>query len=147
MEIKMTWAKKAGVFFVSSAMAGVPLASSVAQPRWETPWMSGYVPAHAAGNRHCPGLAWHISPVEQANQTYDLSGPIWYDDGSGMSFAKGTRQANGAFSLKVKRESGDGPTGMITGQRMPDGSADVTTTGSPCFAGTYHLAPGQTSSK
>ena len=143
----MSWARKAGVFFVSSAMVGVPLASSVAQPRWETPWASGYVPAHAVGGKQCPGLAWHISPVEQANQTYDVSGPIWYEDGSGMSFAKGTRQADGAFSLKVKRSSGDGPTGTITGRRMPDGSADVTIAGAPCFTGTYHLAPGQTSSK
>jgi hypothetical protein len=144
----MSWVKKIGVFFAASAMVGVPLATSVAQGgAGFEPFMSSYVPAHSVGSQHCPGMAWQIRPVELADQSFNLSGPIWYEDGSGMSFAKGTRQADGRFTLNVQRQSGDGPTGTITGRRTPDGSADVTTAGPPCFAGTYHIAPGQTSTK
>jgi len=142
----MTCSKKRRIFFVCSAMVGIPLTTSFAQ-FYRDPWMSGYVGAHSAGTRHCPGMAWHISPVQQADLSFNLSGPIWFEDGSGMSFAKGTRQPDGSFSLNVTSASGDGPTGTISGRRAPDGSADVTTAGSPCFEGTYHIAPGQTSTK
>src|SRR4051794_6394783 len=109
------------------------------------PWMSRYVPPHPAGGRMCPGLTWVISQVELADKTINLSGPIWFEDGSGISFARGARQPDGRFTLDVKRQSGDGPTGTITGQRMPDGSIDATAAGPPCFEGTYHIEPGQTS--
>jgi hypothetical protein len=144
----MSLLKKLDLFLVSSLMVSVPLAASFAQGgAGAEPWMANYVPAHMVGAKHCPGLTWHISPVEQANQSFNLSGPIWYEDGSGMSFAQGTRQADGNFSLRVKKVSGNGPAGTITGRRMPDGSADATAVGPPCFAGTYHLAPGQTSAQ
>lgn len=142
----MNWVKTTGAFFAASAMVGVPLATSVAQNIRQA-WISGYVAPHPVGSQHCPGLAWQINRVELPNQSFNVSGPIWYGDGSGMSFAKGTRQADGKFALTVQRQSGDGPTGTITGQRKPDGSAEVTTTGSPCLAGTYHIAPEQTSTK
>ena len=144
----MNWVKTIGVFFAASAMVGVPLATIVAQggAGFEA-WTSGYVGAHPVGSQFCPGLAWHIRPVKLANQSFNLSGPIWFEDGSGTSFATGTRQADGTFSLNVESRSGNGPTGTITGQRMPDGSANVTLAGASCFEGTYHIAPGQTSTQ
>src|SRR5512133_3083295 len=108
----MSWVKTIGVFFAASAMVGVPLATSVAQGgAGFEPFMANYVPAHPVGSQHCPGLAWHIRPVERADQSFNLSGPIWYEDGSGMSFARGARQPDGRFTLNVTRQSGDGPTG------------------------------------
>jgi hypothetical protein len=142
----MSWVKTIGVFFAASAMVGMPLATSVAQGGATfRPWMSRYVPPHSAGGRQCPGLAWDINQVALPDKTVNLSGPIWFEDGSGISFAQGARQPDGRFTLDVKRQSGDGPTGTITGQRNPDGSIDATTAGPPCFEGTYHIEPGQTS--
>src|SRR5947209_5535231 len=102
----MSRVKTIGVFIAASAMVGVPLATSVAQGgAGFEPFISGYVGAHSVGSQYCPGLAWHIRPVTQADQSFNVSGPIWYEDGSGMSFAKGTRQADGTFSLNVESRS------------------------------------------
>ncbi|HEY4043035.1 MAG TPA: hypothetical protein VGM32_14480 [Rhodopila sp.] len=138
----MNWVKKLGVL-ASLAMIGAPIASSFAQgmPAGGGDFMTTYVQAHDK----CPGLSWHINRAVQPDKTVNLSGPIWYDDGSGVSFARGTGQPDGHFTLNVKMMSGSGPDGTITGQRKPDGSVEAKADGPPCFAGTVHLAPGQTS--
>jgi hypothetical protein len=133
--------RKFGVFFASAAMLCAPIATGVAaEGGSQALYMTTYVPAHAS----CPGLSWHINRVTNADQTIAMSGPIWYDGGSGMSYATGTGQANGTFVLNVRNASGNGPTGTITGQRMSDGSVQAKAVGSPCLAGTYNLRPGQT---
>jgi hypothetical protein len=142
----MSWFKKLSVFFASSAMVSVPIAASLAQGA-PAGFMNTYVEEHEAGGHHCAGLSWHIDRVVQPDKTVNISGPIWYTDGSGVSFATGTGQPDGKFTLTVKTLSGEGPAGTITGQRMPDGSIDSTALGPPCFAGTRHIAPGQTSAK
>jgi hypothetical protein len=136
----MSWLKKLSVFFVSSAMASVPIAASFAQGA-PAGFMNTYIEAHD----QCPGLSWHIDRVVQPDKTVNISGPIWYADGSGASFGTGKGQPDGNFTITVSTMSGNGPAGTITGQRMPDGSIDSTAVGSPCFAGTRHIAPGQTS--
>jgi hypothetical protein len=142
----MSWFKKLSMFFVSSAMVGIPIAASFAQGA-PAGFMDAYVEEHEEGGVHCAGLSWHIDRVVQPDKTVNISGPIWYTDGSGVSFAKGTGQPDGHFTLAVTTMSGNGPAGTITGQRMPDGSIDSTAVGPPCFAGTRHIAPGQTSAK
>jgi hypothetical protein len=112
-------------------MAGAPIASSFAQ-------------GAPAGFMH---YYWHFDRVAQPDKTFRVSGPIWHEDGSGVSFAKGVTQADGHFTLNVTTMSGNGPAGTITGQRMPDGSVNATAVGPGCFAGTYHIAPGETSVK
>ena len=142
----MSRGRKLGVFLVSSVMAGAPLAPSPGHAQGAPAgFMNTFIPGRIVSNRRCPGLTWHIDRTVRADQTVSLSGPIWYENGSGMSFATGTGQADGRFSLDVKTMSGDGPAGTITGQRMPDGSIDATSAGPPCFAGTVHLEPGQNS--
>jgi hypothetical protein len=139
----MRWVSKLGAFFVSSAMFGAPIALAQGLPSS----MVHYGPPHYVGGVRCAGLTWDISRMVQPDNTVRLNGPIWYEDGSGMSSAQGIGQADGSFTLNVKNISGGGPVGTITGQRMPDGSIDATAVGSPCFAETVHLAPGQTSAK
>jgi hypothetical protein len=146
MGVMMNWVKKLGVFFVSSAMVSVPTAASFAQGA-PAGFMDTYVEEHDVAGVHCSGLSWHIDRMVQPDKTVNLSGPIWYTDGSGVSFAKGTGQPDGHFTLAVTTMSGSGPAGTITGQRMPDGSVDATSVGPPCFAGKRHIAPGQTSAK
>ncbi len=68
-------------------------------------------------------------PDRRLRKTVNLSGPIWYENGSGVSFAKGMGQPDGRFALTVTTMNGDGPAGTITGQRMPDGSIDATAEG------------------
>ena len=137
--------KKLRLFFVSSAMVSVPVAASFAQGA-PVGFMDTYLEEHEEGGVHCAGLSWHITRVPQPDKTVSISGPIWYNNGSGVSFATGTGQADGHFTLSVKTMSGDGPAGEITGQRMPDGSIDSTAVGPVCFAGKRHIAPGQTTS-
>jgi hypothetical protein len=142
----MKLVKKLGLFFASSAMVGAPIASSLAQGA-PAGFMTTYIEERDFGAVHCPGLTWHIDRMVQPDKTVKISGPIWYADGSGVSFATGTGEPDGHFTLQVKTMSGNGPAGTITGQRMPDGSIDSTAVGPQCFAGTRHIAPGQTSSK
>ena len=142
----MNWVKKLGVFFVSSAIVSVPAAPSLAQGA-PAGFVNTYFEAQDNGGQHCPGVTWHIDRTVQPDKTVALSGPIWYADGSGVSFAKGMGQTDGHFTIAVTTMSGNGPAGTITGQRMSDGSIDATAVGSPCFAGTRHIAPGQTSVK
>jgi len=142
----MSWIKKLGVLCVSSAMVGAPITPSFAQGA-PAGFMDTYVEAHDVAGEHCPGLSWHIDRMVQPDKTVNLSGPIWYTDGSGVSFAKGTGQPDGHFSMTVATMSGSGPAGTITGQRMQDGSINAKSEGPPCFAGTRHIAPGQTSAK
>jgi hypothetical protein len=140
----MSWLKKISVFFVSSAVATVPIAASFAQG---APAGYGHMINYVQAHENCPALTWHFTRVENADKTASISGPIWYENGSGMSLAQGTGQADGHFTLNVKMVTGNGPVGTITGQRMPDGSVNATAVGPSCFAGTYHIAPGQTSAK
>jgi hypothetical protein len=136
--------KRLCVFLMSSTMVYAPIASSFAQGA-PAGFMNYYFQEHDYGGQHCAGLTWHFDRVPQPDQTSKVSGPIWYEDGSGVSFARGVAQADGQFTLNVTTVSGNGPAGIITGQRMPDGSVNATAAGPTCFAGTYHIAPGQTS--
>jgi hypothetical protein len=136
----MNWVHKFGVLFASAALLSTPIATAFAEGSDTQQFVTTYVPAH----KGCPGLNWQIDQVTNADQTIAMSGPIWYDGGSGVSFAQGTGQANGTFFLHVGKATGNGPAGTITGQRMSDGSVQATAAGSACFAGTYHLRPGQT---
>ncbi len=112
------------------------------------PFMSaGVRPQRAGSDEACPVLTWHINRTPAANGTTTMSGPLWYEGGTGVSFANGTGTADGSFTLNVTSISGKGPTGTLNGTRHRDGSIDVTATGSPCFAGNYHLKPGQTSAR
>jgi len=112
------------------------------------PWLSAGIPAHKAGSdQDCPALAWHINRQPSSGGTVALTGPVWYENGSGVSFAQGTGQPDGTYSLDVKSVSGNGPTGTISGKRFKNGSVDVNANGSPCFSGKFHLRPGQTSAK
>jgi hypothetical protein len=142
----MNCVQKFGLFFVSSAMVCAPVAPSLAQGA-PAGFVNTYFEEHDYGDTHCPGLTWHIDRVKQPSGIVDISGPIWYADGSGVSFAKGTGQPDGKFTLNVTTMSGKGPTGTITGIRHPDGSIDSTAVGSECLAGTRHIKPGQTSAK
>jgi hypothetical protein len=111
-------------------------------------FLSAGMPPHKAGTAgDCPGVSWHINRVPSGN-TVTLSGPVWLDNGSGVSFASGSgNPTTGQFSLNVNSVSGSGPSGTISGMRHPDGSIDLTIAGTPCFAGTFHLKPGQTSTR
>jgi hypothetical protein len=147
MGVMMSRVKKLGVFFVSSMMVGAPITLSLAQGA-PAGFMYHYAAKHQdAGGRMCAGLTWHVNRMLQPDKTVTLTGPFWYEDGSGTSFGQGIQQANGDFTMTVKLMTGEGPTGTVTGKRKPDGSVDATVVGSPCFAGTYHLAPGQTQSE
>jgi hypothetical protein len=142
----MSWVKKLGVLVVSSAMVGAPTVKSFGQGG-PAGFMDAYFEAHEAAGVRCPALTWHFNRMVQPDKTVKINGPIWFEDGSGVSFAQGTGQADGHFMLEVKQMSGNGPSGSVSGQRMPDGSINATAVGPACFAGTVHLAPGQTAAK
>ena len=84
----MSWFKKLSVLFASSAMASLPIAASFAQGA-PAGFMDAYDEEHEEAGVHCAGLSWHIDRVAQPDKTVNISGPIWYTDGSGVSFAQG----------------------------------------------------------
>ena len=103
----MGWSNKLRTCLISSAIACAPIASSFAQGA-PAGFMNTYFEEHDYGDTHCPGLTWHIDRVVQPDKTVNISGPIWYADGSGVSFAKGKGQPNGDFTITVSTMSGNG---------------------------------------
>src|SRR5208337_3554674 len=103
----MSWLKKLSVFFVSSAMASVPIAAGFAQG---APAGYGHMINYVQAHEQCAALTWHFTRVANADKTVSISGPIWYENGSGMSLAQGT-ETNGHFTLNVKMVTGNGPAG------------------------------------
>ena len=101
-------------------MASVPIAASFAQGA-PAGFMDAYDEEHEEAGVHCAGLSWHIDRVAQPDKTVNISGPIWYTDGSGVSFAQGKGQADGHFTLKVTTMSGIGPAGTLPRQHWFDG--------------------------
>jgi len=134
--------KKLSFLLVSSAMIGLPLGASVAAEGGGSD-MINYVAPHGA----CGALTWHFSRINHADGSAQINGPIWFTDGTGVSFATGKGAANGSFTLQVTKISGNGPSGTVTGKRGAGGEIDATATGSNCFAGQYHLMAGQTTTK
>ncbi len=154
----MKLARTLGVMLGAAALASASIPASFAQGEGggggvygggsRAPFMSAGIPPHRAGtDQDCAGLSWHINREPAANGGAVLSGPIWLDGGKGVSFAQGTGDASGRFTMNVTTVSGAGPTGTISGVRHTNGNTDITIAGSPCFAGTYHLKPGQTTAK
>jgi hypothetical protein len=105
------------------------------------------VAARMAG-ANCLPLNWHINRGTEAAGVTPLSGPLWFEGNPGLSFATGSSQKDGTFSLTVATVRGAGPAGAVTGKRNADGSIEVNVV-SPdkCFSGSFHLAPGETSAK
>jgi hypothetical protein len=110
---------------------------------------AGTPPRKAGTAEACPGVMWDITRTPGAQKgSYDLSGPVWYTDGSGMSLAKGELRPDRTFTLNVTSMGGKGPAGTVTGTLNRDGSRDVKMTGSgTCNNMEMHLKAGQTSTK
>jgi hypothetical protein len=70
----MRWVKKLSVFFVSSAMVGVPITESFAQGA-PAGFVNTYFEEHDYGDTHCPGLTWHIDRVVQPDKTVNIKRP------------------------------------------------------------------------
>jgi hypothetical protein len=105
------------------------------------------VSARLAGP-NCLPLYWDIKRGTEASGVTPLSGPLWFEGNPGLSFASGSSQKDGTFSLTVTTVRGAGPEGMVTGKRNADGSLDVKVESkNACFTGSFHLAPGETSAK
>ncbi len=153
----MGLARTLGAMAASVVMAGALVPSVFAQGEGagggvygsgsRAPYMMAGMAPHKAGGQDCPALTWHINRVPGQSGTTALSGPIWYENGSGVSFAQGTAQADGSFSLDVKSVSGNGPSGTLSGKRYKNGAVDVNAEGTPCFSGKFHLRPGQTTAR
>lgn len=134
--------RKLSIVLASSAMIALPLGASVAAEGGGSD-MINYVAPHGS----CAALTWHFSQIKNADGSMQINGPIWFADGTGVSFATGKGAANGSFTLQVTKISGNGPNGTVTGKRGAGGEIDATATGSDCFAGEYHLMAGQTTAK
>ena len=91
--------------------------------------------------KDCPSIAWRISVMDIA-QTVGLRGTVWFTDGSGTSTARGAATTAGRFELTLTPQSGNGPSGRVTGVRYPDGSTDIRMTGPGCSNVNVRVPPG-----
>lgn len=87
----------------------------------------GYVGSAQSTVPGCPYIVWRL-----ARANGQVHGIVYYSDLSGMSMATGTVTPDGVFNLTLTPQMGNGPTGTISGHRMPDGSGEATLTGSGC---------------
>ncbi|MFI4878273.1 MAG: hypothetical protein ACHP9U_05400 [Steroidobacterales bacterium] len=114
------------------------------------PWIHTGIPPRKAGTAEtCPAIMWDIvrSPGAQKG-TYTLRGPVWNEDGTGMSMATGELRPDRTFTFDINSVVGKGLTGTATGVLGRDGSRDLKMTGpGACDNMELHLKPGQTSAK
>src|SRR3954447_9144550 len=114
-EVMTSWSRAVVRLCVASAMTVAPLAISVAAEGGAPPEMM-----FITSSPGCPALTWAFSRNANPDGTVSVHGPIWFEDGSGMSAAAGKGTADGKFTLTVQKVRGNGPEGTITGQRYQD---------------------------
>jgi hypothetical protein len=86
--------------------------------------ISGWAQSSVAG---CPYLIWRLARHPDGKVT----GRISYSDLSGESTAVGSINANGQFHIVLKSAIGEGPVGVIDGERS-QGQVVATLTGPGC---------------
>lgn len=141
-----------GMLCASTLLSTGPTTPAFAQEAFMhyEPWIHTGIPPRKAGTAEtCPAIMWDIErrPGEQKG-TYTLRGPVWNEDGTGMSMATGELRPDRTFTFDVKSVMGKGLTGTVTGVLGRDGSRDLKMTGpGACDNIELHLKPGQVSAK
>lgn len=134
----MAFVRTAGLTVIG-ALAFATLTASPADAQNAT---SGYVSFNGVtmpSDTGCPSINWRLVRTPKGA----VHGYATYSDLSGVSFVKGTLDAQGKLMLKVTPTGiGDGPSGKVTGHRNKDGEVNGTLTGSGCANGTGYLPPG-----
>ncbi len=87
----------------------------------------------------CPGIQWYLAR--------SASGQIWgyffYTDASGVSKANGSIDRQGRFRITLTNLSGNGPVGVATGRRGPNGLINGELTGQGCANLQLNMTPSQ----
>jgi hypothetical protein len=90
----------------------------------------GFAKSTVAG---CPMLEWRVAHHADGR----VSGIFWYSDMSGTSGATGTITQAGHFHTVLTSAVGNGPVGVVNGERSPDGSVIADLKGAGCA--NYHV--------
>lgn len=84
--------------------------------------------AASSTSPECPNLVWRLARHEDGKVT----GIVYYSDLSGTSSANGSVDKSGKFHLVVTPAMGNGPSGVVDGQRSPNGKVVAEMKGKGC---------------
>lgn len=87
----------------------------------------------------CPPVQWYLA----RSHTGQVWGYFFYTDGSGVSKADGSVDKTGRFKITLTNLHGNGPVGVATGRRGPNGTLRADLKGQGCANVTIDTAPSQ----
>ena len=111
--------------FCAIAMSGLLMAGGMTSAMAQTPGGASLV-GRTTPSPGCPAVGVHI--IREGNQ---LSGVVFYLDGSGVSRVSGSVSGN-TFQWHDTPTTGTGPTGDVTGTVSPQGIFQSAKSGTSC---------------
>ena len=116
----------------STALAAVgvlALGAGFGQPAHAQGAVAGYVGQAKSSVAGCPFILWRLA----RSDTGAISGIVYYSDASGSSEAIGTGGGTASgLHIVLKSVQGNGPTGTVTGVKLPNGKMGAKLTGEGC---------------
>lgn len=91
------------------------------------------------GGPSCPGIQWYLARSANGH----IWGYFFFTDASGVSKADGTVDRRGNFKITLVSLSGNGPVGVATGRRGPQGLINGTLNGEGCSRLHLDMSPSQ----
>lgn len=88
---------------------------------------------------NCPGIQWYLARSANGH----VWGYFFFTDASGVSKANGTIDRRGNFKMTLTNLSGNGPVGVATGRRGPQGLINGTLAGEGCSRLQLEMSPSQ----
>lgn len=115
----------------------VALATMTTQVASASPPVKYYKEFTVSSSPSCPYIIWHA-----AESNGHFNGVAYYSNLSGYSFLTGTIDYHGNIHVTLKKtDLGNGPVGVVTGERRPDGTIAIKITGEGCANGSAVIKP------
>ena len=117
----------------SLTMGALALGAVASRPAVAATPQAGIVGFANSAVAGCPMLEWRVARHADGR----VSGIFWYADMSGTSGAAGTIDQSGHFHTVLTSALGNGPVGVIDGERSADGAVVADLKGEGCA--NYHV--------
>jgi len=110
------------------AIGALALGAAASRPAVSKTPVAGIVGQTASSVADCPNVMWRLARHDDGA----ITGIFFYSDLSGTSQATGTEDASGRFHIQLTSAMGNGPVGVVNGQRSPDGKVVADLVGQGC---------------
>jgi hypothetical protein len=110
------------------AIGALALGVAASRPAVAKTPVAGIIGQTASSVAGCPNVMWRLARHDDGT----ITGIFFYSDLSGTSEAKGIEDATGRFHIQLTSAMGNGPVGVVDGQRAKDGKVVADLVGQGC---------------